>query len=209
MSITYPISFPDLGIAEITLRGRSATAVAQSPFTLSRQVQVFTGQRWEADVAFPIFNAVQAGAIETFLLALNGRQGTFLLGDPLRSTARGSVASGTVGTPLVDGAGQVGATLQTKGWSANRINVLLAGDFIQLGSSTAPRLHKVLHDVSSDADGKADLILWPALRESPADNDLIVTQNCKGLFALDESVVSWAIDRNNFYTAGLTAIEVI
>lgn len=192
-------------MAQITLRARSVVAAAQSPFTLSRQVQVFDGQRWEADIALPAFDRQAAGAVEAFLLSLNGKQGTFLLGDPMRVAALGMAT----GTPLVKGAGQTGNALVTDGWTPSVANILRAGDLIQLGSGATSRLHKVLSDVNSNGSGEAILTLWPSLRSSPADNAAVTIINCRGVFALADNMPEWEIGRNNLYGVSLSAVEVV
>lgn len=203
MAITYPLNFPDIGMAQITLRARSVVAAAQSPFTLSRQVQVFDGQRWEADIALPAFDRQAAGMVEAFLLSLNGKQGTFLLGDPMRGAALG-VATGT---PLVKGAGQTGNALVTDGWTPSTANILRAGDLVQLGSGATSRLHKLLQD--ANGSGEATLILWPSLRSSPVDNAAVTITNCRGVFALADNTPEWEIGRNNLYGVSLSAVEVV
>lgn len=201
----YPLSFPLIGISEITFRARNAVGVTHSPFTFDRQVHVFDGQRWEADIRLPSFDVEQAGAVESFLLQLNGRKGTFLLGDPLRTTPQGSAS----GTPRVKGSGQTGIYVMTTGWTPNMTNLLCVGDWIQLGWGATSRLHKILYDVNSDANGDALLTLWPSLRSSPADQAVIVTTECRGVFALTENIAEWTIDKNGLYSTSFTAWEVV
>lgn len=68
------------------------------------------------------------------LLALKGRQGTFLLGDSILKAPRGTA----LGTPVVSGAGQTGDTLITSGWPVASNGLLKKGDWIQLGSGLLP-----------------------------------------------------------------------
>jgi len=100
----------------------------------------------------------------------------FSIGDPKRATPKGN----PVGTPVVNGAGQSGYTLATRGWTASATGVLLDGDCIQIGY----RLHRVTADANADSSGHATLAIWPPLRETPADGATIQTSNCKGIFRL-------------------------
>ena len=139
----------------------------------------------------------------TFLLKLNGMEGTFLFGDPNAKTPQGPAT----GTPLVNGASQTGNSLITDGWTVSVTGILKAGDYIQLGSGSTTRLYKVLNDADSDAGGNATFDIWPRLRVSPADNDLIITSAAKGLFALAGNIMEWDIEGAMKYGISFTAIE--
>ena len=91
MAITYPLSTPtNKTIAEITLIARNVVGVSTSPFNFKQQVYQYPGQRWEADILAMELDAEQW---VSFLMKLYGQKGTFLLGDPLGGTARGSASS--------------------------------------------------------------------------------------------------------------------
>jgi hypothetical protein len=141
----------------------------------------------------------------SFLLKLNGKEGTFLAGDFDAETPRG-VATGT---PLVDGASQTGNSLATKGWTVSTTGIMKAGDYIQLGTGSTSRMYKVLEDVNSDVTGDATLTLWPSLRSSPADNDAITTQSCKTQFRLSANSVSWSTNSLMHYSITIVAREAL
>ena len=96
--------------------------------------------------------------------------------------------------PFVNGAGQTGSELIIDGASPNEDGYLKAGDYIQLGTASSARLHKVLADVATDDDGNATIDIWPSLRSSPADNSTVIIENCKGRFRLAENVSGWNAD---------------
>ncbi len=79
---------------------------------------------------------------------------------------------------------------------------LLAGDYIQLGTGSAARLHQVLVDQS----GSGNLEIWPDLR-STYSGETIIYSNPKGIFRLAQSVTSWSIDNASFYGISFEAIE--
>ena len=135
MAISYPLSTPTTGIAQINLIARNATALTQSPFTYAQQAQRNTGARWEADIVLPPMKA-QLPSRGSRFPKLYGPYGTFLLGDPIGATARGS-ASSTPGTPLVNGASQTGDTLAIDGLPASASGCLKAGDYSQLEAAQA------------------------------------------------------------------------
>jgi hypothetical protein len=241
MAITYPIKLPGLDlpiagesvpISSIRFKPRSVVAISASPFTFQQQVQVHQGQIWAADIHLPPLEDDEAQEWIAALLSLNGIQGTFYLGDPAHRQPRGS----PTGIPVVDGAGQTGQSLATKGWGLSSkyiitesgfnliteddkkiitdqtfgsSGMLLAGDWIQLGSGSTQRIYRVLKNVNADDDGKAVIDIWPRLRESPADDALLVLQNTMGIFRMTDNEMIWDIDDITMYGIELTVAEAI
>lgn len=201
MPISLPGAFRRARLRPINVVGASA-----SPWTLQQQVFAHQGQAWSAEVSYPVKKRADAEPVLAALLSLNGPAGTFYLGDPLGQSPRGS----TLGTPLVDGAGQSGQLLATKGWTASASGVLLAGDYIQLGSGETQRLYKVTADVDADGAGLADLPIWPRLRESPSDGAALTTSACEGVFNLPEDFAGWEETPGGLYQPiSFTAIETL
>lgn len=203
MPVSFPISLPSSPTARrITIRPRSAVAGDSSGFTLQSQTYAWRGQRLEAEVQLPPMTRADAAAWVAALVSLNGQEGSFLLGDTSATTPRG-VATGT---PLVKGAGQTGTDLITDGWTTGVTGILKAGDWIQLGSGSTARLHLVLADADSDGLGDATLVLWPALRSSPADNAALTITAAKGLFQL-AGPIEWSVDEMRLYGLSFPAVE--
>lgn len=204
MAITYPLNIPtNVSFERLNFSSNQSVSFNRSPFTLDTQVQEHQGQAWVVEATLPTMERSNAEAWVTFLMKLNGVKGTFLLGDPLGAEPRGSVA----GTPVVNGGSQTGQSLVTDGWTPGATGVLLAGDYIQLGQ----RLYKVLSDVNADGSGNATLDIWPRLRESPADNDTIITDSPVGLFRLATAadVNLWNSDKNQVYDISFVALEAL
>lgn len=189
MAITYPLSLPAGGFARIRLAASSVVGESASPFTQEQQVYVHQGQWWEAEVSLPPVPRDKAEDWIAFLLALNGKQGTFLMGDPAGSVPRG-VATGA---PVVDGAAQSGQTLATRGWTVSVTNIMKAGDWLQLGSGASTRLHKLLAAGNSDGTGKVSVDIWPRLRAAPADGATITVVGARGLWRLSSNRRDWDI----------------
>ena len=194
MAISYPLDTPTtIGFESIELRAVNATITSQSPFSYKQQVISHTGQRWEASISIPSVLRDLAEPWAAFLTALKGQTGTFLLGDPLSATPRGTVSSCT----LTGNAGDESVTVTMTG-------SLLAGDYIQLGSGTTARLHKVLVDQT----GSGTLEIWPALR-STYSGATVTTTNAKGVFRLNQNMSSWQISNANSYGIAFEAVEAI
>ena len=209
MAISYPRALPThTGFSSIELRAINAVATQSSPFTFSRQVYDYGGRVWEADITLPPMKRDDAEQWVAWLTSLKGQYGTFLLGDPLGATPRGS-ASQFQGLPRVNGASQTGEDLVIDGASANKSGWLKAGDYIQLGTGSSTRLHKVLQDVDTDSSGNATLTIWPELRSSPADNADVVVSGAKGLFHLTDNTTTWSINDISSYGISFSAREVL
>lgn len=206
MAISFPISMPTSpGFLRFRMAPESVIAMSESPFTLDQQVYEHAGQRWAAEITLPRMKRDKAAPWIAFFLKLNGRRGTFLLGDPDATSPQGIAT----GTPLVKGASQTGKTLDTDGWTASKTGILKAGDYIQLGSGSSSRLHMVVTDADSDASGNATLDIWPNLRTSPADNAAIVTSSPKGVFRLAGNRMPWDTDHNKVFDIAFSCIEAL
>jgi len=195
MAISYPLNTPTtIGIESIELRAVNAVAVSQSPFTYKQQVISHQGQIWSASVSIPSVRRDLAAEWKAMLVALKGSVGTFLLGDPDYVTPRGTVS----GTPTLSG------TAGDSTVSVTMTGTLLAGDYIQLGTGSAARLHQVLVDQS----GSGNLEIWPDLR-STYSGETVIYSSPKGVFRLGNSTTSWSIDNASFYGISFEAIEAL
>ena len=208
MAITYPLSLPSAaGVRGITLRAANVVAVAESPFTFRQQVIKHPGERWEASVTLPPMQRPDAEAWVAFLLALKGRAGTFLLGDPSSTGPRGALSSGTVQIRTEVAAGA--SALALKGLPASTTGALLPGDFLQLGAAGTASLHKVLLPVDADASGHGTAEVWPAARRTVPVDEVVVWHNPVGRFRLAGNLQEWQIDVARFYGISFDAVEAV
>tara|TARA_R110002126_G_scaffold135495_7_gene279727 strand:- start:1008 stop:1595 length:588 start_codon:yes stop_codon:yes gene_type:complete len=194
MAIAYPLGMPTvIGFQNLNLRARNTVAVSQSPFTYEQQVHSYDGQMWEVDVSLPPMNRDNAEQWIAFLVALRGRAGTFLLGDPASVAPQGTATSAVVTGALGDSTVTVVMT-----------GSLVAGDYIQLGVGADSTLHKVL----LTRTGNGSLEIWPKLRKARSSVTAILT-NPKGVFRLIGNTADWNINSANFYGVSFSANEVI
>lgn len=198
MAITFPLALPTVtGIRAIEWAPRSVVGLHASPFTGQQQVYVWPGQWWEATVTLPPMKEAAAGEWAAFFLALNGREGTFLLGDSVRKTRLGSVTGTlTVGT----GATANSTTLPIAGATGT----FAVGDWLQVGTGSSSRLHRV-----AQVNSSTSVDVFPRLRSAYASGTAITVASPKGLFRL-AALPSWAHDERKI-CAGLTfnAVEVL
>lgn len=167
--------------------------VSTSKFTGSSQTYPWAGQWWRGRFTLPPMKDPNAGIWESWLLALNGQQGTFEFGDPARKVPRGTVA----------GAVQVGA-----GALANMTHLPLqggtgsfaVGDWLQVGT----KLHRVIQ-----VNSATSIDVWPRLRSNYAQTTAVVFTNPKGLFRLNGNAMGWARDVARFASVQVAIAEVL
>jgi len=203
MAVTYPLAMPATpNFVKATFKLASNVTVFESPLSKTEQVLERDGARWSAVYTLPTMKrGDETAAWMSFFTSLRGRRGTFLGFDPHNTAPRGSAP----GTPLVNGGGQSGNALVTDGWTASQSNILLAGDYIEVGG----RLHMVVEAASSDGGGNATLEIEPHLRESPADGAAIVTATPKVTMRLLSNEVSWDEGLAEFQEFSFAAREVL
>ena len=169
-------------------------------------MQVFDGQWWEAQVTFPQLSAALASPITAFLLALNGRENTFLLGDPSHAIPRGKAKNNASG-PLVNGGGQIGNQLSIRNGPVALTGWLAAGDMLQTGAGPTARLYKVLQSTDTDANGLATIEIWPRHKKSPGDGAAVKLIEAQGLFRLNQDGSQWSVSPPVNIDSGFACIE--
>ena len=194
MSISYPLSLPThTGIAQVEFRTTNAVAYSRSPFTFAGQAHAYDGQMWAVDVGLPPMHRSDAERWVAWLVSLRGQLGTFLIGDPLSTSPRGTATSATVSGSAGDASVSVSMT-----------GTLLAGDYIQLGSSDGATLHKVLQDQS----GSGTLEIWPKLRTARSSESANLTSP-QGKFRLASNETSWSANNASIYGISFSAMEAV
>jgi len=206
VTISYPLSLPSTGFAPGTgIRARAGAAVSESPFTGEQQVYVHQLEVWSAQLVLPPMSRADAEGWIGFLLSLNGREGTFLFGDPRNTTPTGTWAGSS---PLVKGGSQTGKSLSIDGLSAGA--TIKAGDWLQLGSGNSARLHKVTQDATANGAGEVTLDIWPRLRSSPADNAPLTIASAQGVFRLASNELGWDFQPAQMYDGySFAAVEAL
>lgn len=148
-------------------------AAMQSPLTGAIQTASREGARWSLRCEWVVWGA-QRAELEALLSRLNGMEHRLAL--PMFDQANRGTWSGT---PVVDGAGQTGGTLNIRGGSGSETNYARAGDFF--------RYDNCVRMVMADADstlGDATLEIWPPIRTSPADGASIVHAAPEGVYIM-------------------------
>ena len=138
-----------------------------SDWTGRRQTVASGRGWWEAQITFPpIVGTTNINAWRSFIAKSRGAANDFQV--PVDPVAQSSATA----TPLVNGAGQQGRTLNTDGWPLST-TVLQAGQYVTINN----QLLQLTENVTSNGSGVATLTFEPPVRVSPADNAAIEYKN--------------------------------
>ena len=163
-TITYPSTPKPQGIAWRLLMPAQTNV---SDWTGRRQTLASGRGWWEAQITFPpIIGTTNINAWRSFIAKSRGTANDFRV--PVDPVAQSSATA----TPLVNGAGQTGRTLNTDGWPLSS-TVLQAGQFVTINN----QLLQLTENVTSNGSGVATLTFEPPIRTSPADNAAIEYKN--------------------------------
>lgn len=160
--------FPDIepDLEEIALIANNQ--IFESPLTNKVQTAALSGARWQCVPTFSNRAGDEARALRAFIMNQEGVAGRF---NYYPATAdKGGTG---LGTGMVNGAGQTGKTLLTKGWTAGQAKLFKAGDYITFNNE----MKMITADAASDGSGNAVLLITPAIRVSPANSVLIEVDN--------------------------------
>lgn len=180
---------------------RSNTAVFVSDLSGQAQTVELPGARWSLSFGYGNLQRDDAALMEAFLVALRGqanRARVLVFG---REAPRGTWA----GSPLVDGAGQTGASLLIKGFSAGA--TVKKGDYFNVGANG--ELKMVSADGTATGGGALTISFEPPLRASPANNTALVSANCViPRMILNDSHPRWQHKPAGFSDFSLDFVEV-
>ncbi|MBL4839400.1 MAG: hypothetical protein JKY47_01050 [Thalassospira sp.] len=210
--MTDPIALPTVPM-EITVTPVNSVGLAISNFTFQGQAQANQGERWDIAMTFAPERRADVTAMQVFILQCRGPLNPFLANDPL---ARFPQNNTDVVTVQLAGAHAARIrTISTINWTTDDPDgfALRKGDYIQLGSGSASRLHMVLNDVeiTDEMTGAADIDIWPATRAAYVDGATVVYRDPKGVFRLKPGETGqWRGNPGDYYD-GITfgAMEYI
>lgn len=199
MAITYPLTFPTIDskpiIQKMSMRLKHSVAVSESPFNYKQKVQDFGGMRWEAEVTIRPLTQVEAKTFQAFLLSLNGRKGTFVMGNPMDKRTLVGGATHTFDTAVAVGDNSIDTDFS--GAVANKLN---DGDFISWDN----RLYICLKAV----DGTPNQIdIAPPARTTAAANEGIEYVEPVGTWRMASNIAEWDIEKNQKYAFTFSCVE--
>jgi len=169
-----PESIPSTVHIESSKIIRSETLAAFNPLignTIFDKFNAGKSDRWAG--VFTLMPDTHGGDLGALLgwLALVGKTESFFAFDPSHQTPKMGVVSGL----LIDGAAQQGRSFAVKGGAASTSSVLMAGDYVQVGT----QYFRLTRNLDTDGLGTGTMSVWPAIRTSPATNEPVVTDHPK------------------------------
>lgn len=200
MAILTPPTTPSFSGARFTLRPNSKVGIDESALDGSVQTLEFPGSVWTFSGSIGRMGRAEAAAWKSFFVQTRGIAGRFYMGEPAMGTPLGTA----LGTPLVQGASQVGTTLITDGWTPTQSGALLPGDYFQVGTE----LKMVVAATVVNGAGVGTITFEPPLRAAPADNAPIIKSNPVCIMRLESNnQMGWDVEPPLFYAVGLAAVE--
>ena len=205
MSLTYPLTLPtSVSFTEMACLPRSVVGFNASRFTGQQQTYVWPGQWWEFKCKLPpLVTDLIADEWIAFLLSLNGREGTFNMGPSTRKTPSVAPALAQVGS---GGATANSTTLPITLASASYGFTI--GDWLQFGTGSAAKLHRVTK-VNSFVGTAGSVDIWPRARSAYAAGSGLSLTNPVGLFRLSEGNMDWNVNLTKHVGLEINATEVL
>jgi len=177
-------AFPDVGIQNMTMRLRSATAISMSPFTFDQQTYQHQGVRWEAEVTLPPLSRADAKQVEAFFASLRGQGQTFTMGNPLHNvTAVGTITSGSRNSTSVTGS----------------VAGAVAGDYFEVNGA--------LYIITEIAESTFDIM--PPLRTAISTTTSLDFTLPKTSWRLASNEIEWSINEASLYGFTFACVEAI
>lgn len=207
MSISYPVSLPSSPAPRsIRFKSKSTVGMQRSPFSGVQTTYVHAGEWFEAEVSMPPMIRADAEAWIGFLLSLNGQQGTFLMGDPVGATPRGTWVSGSPDAKIAAAYAAGVKTITLRDMLVGATGK--AGDWIQLGTGVDSHLHKLTQDYTASGS-TVTLEIWPRTRAALSAGDAFVVNSALGAWRLASNESEWSIEEAQIYGITFSAVEAI
>jgi len=193
MLITMPASPVP---SSVDWRLRQPTQANRSEFTGRRRVTILAeAPRWSAQVKLPAIRGEKAvRPWRTFLARTQGQANSFRL-----EAVEGAQFAGP-GIVVVDGAGQTGFTLATKGW---RPDTYIQDVFV----TVADQLVQVVGRVIAGTDGRAVLPIMPHLRLPTVDGVAVEVVRPYALVSMAGPEAGWLVDVGQRYSVEFAVEE--
>jgi len=196
------LTMPDVPIGKVNFKLIPRNTVFESELSGDIQVSPLPGDRWSAVLTVTNLMGREALLWTAFLARLGGRRGRFWLSPPGARTPMGTA----LGAGRVAGANQTGDTLITSNWTPDQSELLIPGDYFQVGNE----LKKVVEHVPTNGAGEATIVFTPIIRRSPADLASIITTNPAFVAMLaDDNQAAWDVQGARIYASSVACIEAL
>jgi hypothetical protein len=159
--------------AAITIKSLTPTlvSVAQNMRRISRTLGY---HRWSMDMQWVQLERADMAEIYAFMVSQNGQYENFNVIIPGHEAPRGIYDSGQ-DTPIVDGNGQTGTSINLMGLRASGTNILVKGDYLKFANHG--KVYIVTADMSSDSPGDATVEIFPAVQATIVASEAVQVEN--------------------------------
>jgi len=178
------------------------TQTFESPLNKTAQTYELPGAKWLFTATWANLSEADARIFKAWLAQLRGQAGRFYAGDLSHKTPSGC-ASGGVKAHAIAAAGAT--TLSTEWTLTSTSNVLLPGDYIQIGTE----IKIITTAASTNGSALAILTFEPPLRTAVAINDAVTYSTPLAIFRLnDDKQDNFNFDPERRPSITLSATEV-
>jgi hypothetical protein len=185
-----PLTFPSVGIQNMSMRLRRVVSVDESPFTLDTQTHVHQGAKWEAEVSLPPLSHAEARSVEAFIIALKGQSGTFYFGNPLH-------------TGTVSNNGCNSASIRAE-------SLTLTSGAQAIPAGTYFEINNYLYITTEDkAGGSTTLNFQPPLRIAITSNQPVDFSLPKSTWRMTSNEIGWSINEASMYGFTFACCEAL
>lgn len=198
MSGTYP-STPRPATVSLKSKTQNYMSISQSG---RRNIRTTGAHRWTMTASYTNLSRQEFMPLYAFLMDQDGQFDTFDFVVPDLQTPRGSGG----GTPLVNGASQVGKSIVTDGWNLSEL-VLRQGDVFKFTGHN--KVYMCTQDLTSDGTGAGTLNFAPALVQSPLDDEALIVTNVAFRVMQAGTLQEYAARPPLLYNYDVSFIEVI
>lgn len=153
----------------------------------SQSVEV-SSPLWVTTISSPQQYESTSGNWQAFLMSIRGQTNQVAMGNLARVVPIGTMR----GTMTLNSSAAAGATvLSITAGSGQASKTLVAGDFLQLGTSTTQQMVMVIANATSDVNGIISVSIEPPLRNAFSSGAGVIWDHPKALFRRSDSVSSW------------------
>lgn len=191
----YPVA------AEIQWDLSQPSQVTESEFARATRVTILSDKpKWTAKVKYPTIRGEQNFLPWRAALArLRGRAGIFRL----IACERPQEILRSAGAFVVDGAGQRGTMITTRGWVPG--TAMLGGYFVTI----ADRLYQVLSTAIADGTGRMAIEILPEIGEGVADGTTIEAIQPYAAMSMTEDRAGWTVGVGQAYDIAFDCAEAV
>lgn len=199
MSITFPEDPPpEPGFSQAQLRIRNAVQQHTNKFNLDQRKNILGYGKWSGTLSVNDIDSTQSRKWKAWISSLNGKRGTFKVGDPAYDSAQGDVSNTGSVRRVTDS-----RKIVIEGYSGDT-TIFKVGDQIEINDEL-----KIIvqDDVTTNSQGKSPVKILPPLGDTNVAGNTVTHDNPKGLFRLDSNNVMWS-DRTTLTDIKFPIMEV-